>query len=181
MKTSNQYFTSRAFTLIELLVTIMIMGVLLGIATPSMREFSRNQMINGAVTNLSSDLQYARAEAVSRKTPVAICPTTDGASCANTDDWISGWLIMITDASKCPAANECVLRQQDALNATMVLNASTSSAITFDEQGATSASIQFALCLNDSTASADDIYLRTLTLKPSGSRQIRSGASTCNP
>lgn len=171
----------QGFTLIELLVTMTIFAILAGVAAPSMRDFSRNQMINAAVTDLASDLQYARAEAVARKTGVAICPSTDGSNCAASSDWMSGWIVLITDADKCPAAGECVLKQQDRLNASLTLNASIENAINFDEQGATSASVQFALCDASRSASADDIYLRTLTLKPSGSRQIRKGASSCNP
>ena len=181
MKRSNSIKQNFGFTLIELLVTLTIFAILIGVATPAMRDFSRNQVINGAVTNLSSDIQYARSEAVARKTQVAICASTDGASCASTDDWLGGWIVLITDADKCPAAGECVLRTKNGLSAAMTLNASVNTAINFSEQGTTNATVQFALCSADRAAAADDIYLRTLTLKPSGSRQIRVGASSCDP
>lgn len=181
MKNQTPKHFYRGFTIVELLVTLAIFAVIVGIAVPAMQGFSRSLMVVGAITDLSSDLQYARAEAVARKTSISICASTDGASCSNSDDWLSGWIISIDDASECPAAGDCILRAAEGLNAALIVNASTANSISFDEEGATNGAVTFAICLTGETAAADNRFLRTLTLRPSGSRQIQNGAASCDP
>lgn len=56
---------SRGFTLIELIVVIAVVAILLGLGVPSFREQLARRALEGAATELSSDLQYARSQAVS--------------------------------------------------------------------------------------------------------------------
>lgn len=172
---------NKGLTLIELMIAIVIVAILVNTAVPAMRDFVKNQTVLSAITILSSDVKYARSEAVDKKTDVQICPSNDGATCANTSDWTVGWIVHIADNSSCPAVNDCVLRVRQGVSALVSLNASASQAIAFDESGASNASVTFALCRADSRASNDDIFLRTLELRTSGSNYIRRGATTCNP
>ena len=66
------------FTMIELMTVLVIAGVLLSLAMPSFRELLARNRIEGVAGELSTDLQYARSEAVSRNTQVGLIV---GANC----------------------------------------------------------------------------------------------------
>lgn len=53
------------FTLIELLVVIAVLGIIAAMAAPSFSEMVARRRVEGAVAEMSSDLQYARSQAVS--------------------------------------------------------------------------------------------------------------------
>ena len=54
------------FTLIEMIVTISVIGILLAIAAPGMRQLSLNQGVKTAAFDIFSALLYARSEAIKR-------------------------------------------------------------------------------------------------------------------
>jgi type IV fimbrial biogenesis protein FimT len=58
----------RAFTLVELLITIVIVAVVLVLAVPSFQKFIITERMKSINAQLATDLQAARAEAVSRAT-----------------------------------------------------------------------------------------------------------------
>jgi len=89
--------TQHGFSLTELMVALAIIGILLGIATPSYRQFSGNSRTVATTNSLVGALAVARSEALRRATPVTICASTDQLSC-NTTDWSNGWIVF-TDAS----------------------------------------------------------------------------------
>ena len=68
----------RGFTVIELMTVLVIAGVLLSLAIPSFRELLARNRVEGVAAELSTDLQYARSEAVSRNVPVGLIA---GANC----------------------------------------------------------------------------------------------------
>lgn len=59
------------FSMVELLFVIMVMGVLVSLAMPSFRTWLQNIQIRTAAQSITSGLQRARAEAVTRNTLVA--------------------------------------------------------------------------------------------------------------
>jgi type IV fimbrial biogenesis protein FimT len=82
----------RGFTLIELMVAITLIGILLGLGIPAMREFTRNNSVNAAQNDLVLALNVARSEALRRNRPVSVCASNDGATCGGAADWVSGWI-----------------------------------------------------------------------------------------
>ena len=62
----------RGFTIIELMTALVIAGILLSLAIPSFRELLARNRVEGVAGELSTDLQYARSEAVSRNTQVGL-------------------------------------------------------------------------------------------------------------
>jgi type IV fimbrial biogenesis protein FimT len=68
----------RGFTLIELIVTIAVAGVLLALVIPSFTDFFAKRRVEGMATELATDLQYARSEAVARNREALV---TFGTSC----------------------------------------------------------------------------------------------------
>jgi prepilin-type N-terminal cleavage/methylation domain-containing protein len=65
------------FTLIEFLVVIAILALLATMAAPSYTEQMARRRLEGAGTELATDLQFARAQAVSRRGTTTL--TTDAA------------------------------------------------------------------------------------------------------
>lgn len=81
------------FTLMELMVSLTVLGILLGFAVPSFREFTRNNRVTAVQNDLVTAFTVARSEALKRSMPVSICASTDGTSCATNDDWNRGWIV----------------------------------------------------------------------------------------
>jgi type IV fimbrial biogenesis protein FimT len=56
----------RAFTLIELMVVVVVLAVVALLAVPAFNDFILVQRLKGIQSQLTTDLQYGRSEAVSR-------------------------------------------------------------------------------------------------------------------
>ena len=90
MRYNRPLFTKfqRAFTLIELLVTITMLGVIMAIALPNLRDFVVANRLSSNVNAFVGMLNYARSEAIVRNKQVIVCAKRDNANgCQTTDDW----------------------------------------------------------------------------------------------
>ena len=87
---------ARGFTLIELMLGLTILAILLALAVPSFRQFTRSNAATSANNDLVTSLQLARSEALKRNRPVTVCASADGEECGESSDWNSG-RIAITD------------------------------------------------------------------------------------
>ena len=65
------------FTLIELMTVIAIVAILTALAAPSFSGLTAKKRVEGALTELTTDLQFARSEAVQRNRNVRITFGTD--------------------------------------------------------------------------------------------------------
>jgi type IV fimbrial biogenesis protein FimT len=63
---------ARGFTVVELMVVVMVAGILLALAVPSMREFMARQRVKAVNAELVTDLQYARSESIARNRTVSV-------------------------------------------------------------------------------------------------------------
>jgi type IV fimbrial biogenesis protein FimT len=63
---------SQGFTLIEMMVVVALAGVLLALAVPSFISTLARKKLEGAASELTTDIQYARSEAVQRNAPVGV-------------------------------------------------------------------------------------------------------------
>lgn len=68
MRTTN----SRGVTLLELLVAIAILAIVSAIAAPSLRDFLMAQRVAAIGTEILTDFQFARSEAVSRSSFIRV-------------------------------------------------------------------------------------------------------------
>jgi type IV fimbrial biogenesis protein FimT len=84
--------TQHGFTLTELMVALAVVAILVGIATPTYRQFSANSRTVATTNSLVGALAVARSEALRRATPVTVCASTDLQAC-NTSDWSNGWIV----------------------------------------------------------------------------------------
>lgn len=90
---TNRHGRQSGFTLLELLVVILVVAILAALAGPSFIATIASAEVNGTRDKLASAMQYARSEALKRKTPVSVCASADQTTCSNGTDWQNGWLV----------------------------------------------------------------------------------------
>jgi type IV fimbrial biogenesis protein FimT len=89
---------------------------------PGFMTFITKARVSGTANELLGDLSYARSEAATRQVEVAMCVTTDQASCTSGNAWQRGRIIFIdTNADGAVSAGETVLRVSQATTATTVV------------------------------------------------------------
>ncbi len=81
------------FSLLELMVTLTVIAIVVGLATPSFRNFTRSTRVTSLNNDFVTALNLARSESVRRSVPVTVCPSADGATCGQATDWVSGWIV----------------------------------------------------------------------------------------
>jgi type IV fimbrial biogenesis protein FimT len=110
------------FTPIEVLVTLVVAGVLLAIALPSMRTFLQDSRIVSHGNELVASLSFARSEAIKRYATVSLCASDDGSDCTDSD-WQDGWIVF-TDSGVPGAvdAGDTILSVQQGLDGGLILN-----------------------------------------------------------
>ena len=85
--------TTRGLSLVELLASLSILAVLLGLALPGFQDVLRRQRTTAALHLLTVQLAQARNTAITRRTPVTLCPSRGDARCLGGSDWSAGWLL----------------------------------------------------------------------------------------
>lgn len=66
------------FTVIEMMTAVVVTGILLAMAIPAFLDLQARRRVEGVARELSTDLQYARTESVSRQLDVALATNSDG-------------------------------------------------------------------------------------------------------
>lgn len=69
----------RGFTMIELLVVLAVLAVLATLVAPSFNDQMAQRRLEGVSTELSTDLQFARTQAVDDRAPVRVITSNGGA------------------------------------------------------------------------------------------------------
>lgn len=70
----------RGVTLVELVTVIAVAAILLALAIPSFSEQLARRRLEGVANELSTDLQYTRAQAVSENQPATLAIVSGGGS-----------------------------------------------------------------------------------------------------
>lgn len=103
---------TRGLTAVELITTVAVAIVLLAVGIPGMRGMLARQEVGVAVMTLMTHLQLARLSAVTSGHRVVMCPTGDGAQCADTSEWANGFMVFEDlDADRARDADEPLLRR----------------------------------------------------------------------
>ncbi|MFZ0870990.1 MAG: GspH/FimT family pseudopilin [Rhodanobacter sp.] len=80
-------------TLIEQIMLLAIVGILTGIAVPSLRKLLSHNQQQVAQSDFIAALQYARETALTTGKRTLFCPTRDGTRCSSDLHWENGWLL----------------------------------------------------------------------------------------
>ena len=68
----NTARTQRGVTLIEACIVVAVSAVLVGVAAPGMRDLVDARRLDGAATQLATDIQFLRTEAIARNQPLRL-------------------------------------------------------------------------------------------------------------
>lgn len=101
------------FTLVELGITLVVLGILVAVGVPTFRDATLGSRLGSAANNLVVSLYLARSEAIKRNTIVRVCPSTDGATCATSASWQTGWIVMAPYAAG--TADDVIIQKQSAV------------------------------------------------------------------
>jgi type IV fimbrial biogenesis protein FimT len=160
------------FTLTELMAALSVLGVLVAIATPSLKQFAANSRISGSANSLVNALAVARSEALHQSTPVTVCASANSQTCVDTPDWSNGWIVFTDNAgTKGTLDSTDVLLQAwraPGGGVTVNLNAA-SNYVRFDARGMNSllAAATFTVAAHD----CRDTNASQITVTPAGSPQ----------
>lgn len=161
---------SRGFTLIELMITVVILGIILAIATPSMSKFIIKQRINSQVDELIFALVYARSEALKSNKVAYVVPAGSTAA-----DWQKkGWCVMLESVSTCDADKVLrIFNSQKNIEIRTTYLASNAAGLHFTAQGALgSVSGTFKIYSNDLPEVERDSSLRCIKINKQGRARV---------
>jgi type IV fimbrial biogenesis protein FimT len=187
-KCSKRLFAHLGFTLIELMVVIAIVAILVTFATPSFKRTMAQNAINSAISTLSSDINFARSEALKRGLSVTLCPTNSANdACEDTSEWQGGWLVFLdrdgsNSRSTTSADAETILRVQQNLPGGLIINQVSSAvkSIRFDRAGSPTNGRSLKINASGLTSSDQTETGRALCVTTVGRTRITAaGTQTC--
>lgn len=88
----------RAFTLIEMFIVLALLSILGQIAVPALQDFLERNRQQALYDQVTRAVYHARMHAVTHRTPVELCGSSDGATCDN--QWAQGWLLRESDQAE---------------------------------------------------------------------------------
>ena len=161
-------YIQQGFTLIELMVTISILAILLMIAVPSFNEATLGSKLSSFANNLVASAHLARSEAIKRNAAVALCASSDGASCAASGGWEQGWIVRASDGA--------VVQQQQALPVGFQVIGGAIS-VSFQPSGVNSDAVTFTICRSSPEAGAQE---RVIAISTTGRPNVKkTTAGSC--
>jgi type IV fimbrial biogenesis protein FimT len=147
---------SAGFTLVELMVVVALVAIVSAIAVPNFTEMVQRNNITSHMNEFIGAMNYARNQAITRGTYVTVCRTYNDSASNNqvncrsssyqgrdSDDWGSGWLVLVEDSSDAAATfgfkdtDELVLKRYPSLasNYHIRKNGASTQYYTFNAQG----------------------------------------------
>jgi type IV fimbrial biogenesis protein FimT len=109
-------------TFIELLIVITLIAILLTLAIPSFEAILTGSRFSSSANSYLATLHMARSEATKRNARVALCKTSDGASCTTAGRWDQGWIVFHDVNNNAQTdLGETILRVNEALPTNWVL------------------------------------------------------------
>jgi len=85
-------FSSEGFTTLQFLVALILLVVTIGLAAPTLGQFSAKNPLILTSNAIETGLNLARSTAINERDDISICPSHDGAECAE-GSWDNGWIV----------------------------------------------------------------------------------------
>ena len=109
-------------TLIELIIALAVIGVIASFAVHGASAAINASRTSSSVSSLYASLTRARSFAATGGVDVVLCPSADGAACADGYRWESGWIAFpALHSGSNRSADEPILVHQEALPPTVHL------------------------------------------------------------
>jgi type IV fimbrial biogenesis protein FimT len=178
-------YYSKGFTLLELFIIVAILGLTMAFAAPGLSTMIKNNRISSDANDFVAALQYAKAEAASRISPVSICKSNDtGSACVGGGDWSQGWIVFTdVNADAAVDAEDIVLLAHEALDANISFGgtAGIDTSITYRPSGTTSITATEILTVCDDRGFIDNSrgILVTITGRGSVMKATDTGQGAC--
>ncbi|TXH92700.1 MAG: prepilin-type N-terminal cleavage/methylation domain-containing protein [Pseudomonas sp.] len=83
----------QGFTLIELMIVLAIIAIVALVAAPDYQSSIASSRKTSAANNLLGALQFARSEALTRRSDVTVCASSNGSTCSGSD-WSTGGVVL---------------------------------------------------------------------------------------
>jgi len=151
-----------------------VVAILLALAIPSFSTMLDNNRLVGANNDFVSALNYARSEALKRSNAVTLCSSTNGASCANSTNWSTGWIAFgDTNANGSLDGAETVIQAWPAAETNFALTSTTRTFVRYASTGVSSGTETFGLLKTGCTGN----HARQITISVTG--RIRTAVVAC--
>jgi type IV fimbrial biogenesis protein FimT len=99
-----------------MVVVMAIIGILLGIAIPSMTSWTVPSRVQAEADRFRIFLQRARNTAVNRGERITVCKSNNQSSCDTSLNWGAGWLMFTdTDSDGAKDGGETIIRVGEGL------------------------------------------------------------------
>lgn len=106
-------------TMIELMIVVAIASILAAVAAPSFSDFMANTRLTSTMTQLTSDLNRARSEAIKQNLWILVCARASDTACGAS--WANGWLVCQNNTSTSVACDTTPITVHQAINANFTL------------------------------------------------------------
>lgn len=158
----------KGLTLIELMVTLVILGIITGVAIPQFSQLFSRKNIGSISKTLEQSFRLARTEAVVRGVPVSIQPSEASGN------WADGWEIVFTNSD----GDEELIRHFSAITGGAKLTSAdfdAGSPLTIDPNGRARSLGSFSLDYDDCEKSTYDLKYDILI-----SGLVKKTKTSCN-
>lgn len=154
------------FTIPELVVVIAIMGIIMGIALPGLRDLMAGEKVKSASFDLITAAMYARSEAGKRGNTISI-------KAPSSNNLAGGWCVIFGSAANCDLTTPAdeTMRVQQAYSTVTFTWKTTAGPITFGQTGRLSSQVQLEIADASNTS-----MKRCVIIDVTGVPSSRSGA-----
>lgn len=164
--------------MIELLVTIAVAAILMSLAAPSFQSLIASNRLSSKTNELVTTLNLARSEAIRKGKRVVVCRSADGANCAASGDWSSGWLVYEdtnSNGSKDSGEDQLASYVAGSTNPKVSGDTNLATRVTFSPDGRAQQAGTLRVC-STSPALGDDRRTRDITVTTVG--RLSTSATT---
>lgn len=156
---------ARGFTIIELMIVMVIVGVLVAVAAPNMRDLIVRMRLKTAASDLHSSLTFARSEAIKRNAGMQVVPV-------DATNWALGWSVRI-QTSGVVLLNNDSYPQVGFTTANAAYIAAPLAAVTFSGTGRETGSAGAGVAFIITSPALPNLTARCVVLDPSGRAAVR--------